>query len=380
MRVPAAIAAISLAAGALALQPDPGVPSPRKAPSALVWSITLPGDIETVEVARRFEQAIADANADGARFINVQLSGASGRWDLAARLADALRASAVPVSTHLPATRRGPAGVAQWLVWLAADQRYAHPDATVRTGADEALRLLAPEETAWGPIEESLTALITDAAPDAPPELARALLFPSERVWALVSASGRPPRLFASRPEPEPDARPLLLVDRSASRGWMVTLAAPTMAQLGFAHEQAASEGALRRAQGSAGLSTREITIDAPLADVRRQAADAFRHADDTIERLGEVLEQRADQSVARDVIRRRGRDVVESAREALEGLARVEESAEQTPELLRTAPPGQTAVGSRPESASAAWRRALQSRADRLNRLKADGQALAER
>jgi hypothetical protein len=358
---------------------QPSTPLPAKPPEALVWHIILPGELETAEVAQRFDSAVADANADGARFIIVELRGSAGRWDLARRLADTVRASSVSVAAYLPAARGG-TGLAQWLVWLSAEQRYLAPGVTVRGSDDRALRTLAPADTAWGEVESALEALVGEGAPDAPDTLPRSLLFPSARVWALVSDSGLPPRLFTERPEPEPGFRAVLLVDRAPSGDWVVSITARTLDQMGFPGEEAATLGALRRAQGSAGLSTRELTIEASLRESRTLVGRAFTSADDTIERLTRTLELPVDRSVAREMVRRRGRDAVRQASEALERLEGVERQIQRVPELLRSPPPGQTQVGTKPATIESAWRRAIQSRVDRLSKIKADGQALVDR
>lgn len=348
-------------------------------PPAHVWHLIVPDDLDTADLADRLVAELHHAREAQPRLVLLELAGDSGRWDLVARVGQTLADMTTPVAVLLDDPRDRRVGVAQVVLALASRCGSITEQTRVRTGRDRQLRALAPSDVAWGEVENTLLKILEAPLTAAPEGLADAMLFPSSVAWLLPDDAGR--RTIV-RERPAPDAARLatqivFLDDRDT---WSFRASPALLADLALPIETVRSTQDLLRRFGVRGLSTRRVELSSGLNEARERAERVLADADRLIEDLRARLDLPADRSVAPDTIRRRGRSIVADARAALDALAGVEETLRRFPELLREPAPGQTGVAGSVTSYAAAWRRALQSRQDRLTRQLHEGQTLADR
>lgn len=353
--------------------------SASQPPPAHVWHLIVPHDLDTADLADRLVAELHQAQEAQPRLVLLELAGDSGRWDLVARVGRTLADMTTPVTVLLDDPRDHRVGVAQLVLALASRGGAIAEQTRVRTGRDRELRALAPSDVPWGEVENALLQMLEAPLAAAPEGLADVMLFPSSAAWTLPGDAGR--RTIV-RDRPAPDAARLatqivFLDDRDT---WSFRATPALLTELSLPIEAVRSTQDLLRRLGVRGLSTRRVELSGGLGEARARAERVLADADRLIEDLRARLDLPADHSVARDTIRRRGRSIVADARAALDALAGVEETLRVFPELLREPAPGQTGVAGSPSSYAAAWRRALQSRQDRLKRQLHEGQALADR
>jgi len=364
------LAVVALLCSAAAAQPR----------GAHVWHLVVPGDLDTSWLADQITAELRAAEEAGPRLILLELAGDSGRWDLVARVGAAVQALTSPVAVLLddPGDRR--VGVAQLVIGLSSRGGAITGRTQVRSGRDREMRALAPPEVAWGAVEADLARLLEAPLALAPEGFADALLFPGAAAWVLPGQA--PGRWMLTRERPTAGEARLAtqivwLDDKDA---WSFRAAPALLKDLALPIETVSSPRDLLRRHDARGLSLHKVEFRGGLREARDEAERVFRDADRLIEDLRARLERPADQSIAPDTIRRRGRGIVVDARAASDALAGVESVLDKFPELLREPAPGQTAVAGSASAYAAAWRRGIQSRKDRFTTLQAEGQALADR
>lgn len=302
-------------------------------PEAHVWHLVVPDDLDSTDQADRLVAELAAAEESRPRLLLLELAGDSGRWDLVARVAQQVSGMTLPVTVFLDDPRDRRVGVAQLVIALASRGGVIGEGTHVR----------------------------------------------SSLAWVHPDEGGRW-RLSRERPGPESAGRAIQVVFLEDRDTWVFRASPRLLADLSLPIESARSSRDLRRRLGVLGLSTRRVELASGLGEARARAERVLADADRLIEDLRARLSLPADHSVAADTIRRRGRSIVSDAQAALDALTEVEDSLRRFPELLREPAPGQTVVAGSPSSYAAGWRRALQSRQDRLRRQQDEGRVLAER
>jgi hypothetical protein len=348
-------------------------------PAAHVWHLVVPDDIDTSHLADRITAELREAEQVRPRLLLLELSGDSGRWDLVARIAGAVADMTVPVAVLLDDARDRRVGVAQLVIGLASRGCALGERTAVRTGRDLALRALAPTDVAWGEVESTLMRVLEPSLAAAPEGLADIMLFPTSIAWAMPGDSG-PWTITCERPAPDTARAATQIVWLEDRDTWSFRASPALLKDLGLPVETVRSIQELLRRHGVRGLSTRRVELAGGLREARARSEETIARIDRVIEDLRARLDLPADRSVALDTIRRRGRGIVADARAALDILAALEEDIRRFPELLREPAPGQTGVAGSASSYAAAWRRALQTRHDRLTRQLNEGQALVDR
>lgn len=349
-----------------------------------VQLIEVRGDLKYMRVASEFRARLEEANR--AKFVRIEVSIAPGevRSEVIAEMARAIRKSAAPVLIDLrrPVSRDR---VDRALWRTSIDARCLALMAAARRGEARGTDFAADWPRSAGmPSEEPEAAaelleiliegLIRRGAAEHEAEtLARAAVEPTEVLWLSPGADGQLSRL--QREAPSPDAPWWCLVDRAVGGGFTFRLRGKDTAGLRYA--DAPDQGATE--DGATPVYAEPIDGDPHT----RRAEHALRwipSIDNLLKNIDEVLDlpDPAKRSVAKDTYRAAGRRGLEKAAQTEEQIAALEQDLRDYPELLRTTPPGQTEVGAKPSSFAAKWRSMIQSRKDKLSKLKAKAEEFA--
>ncbi|MCC6678717.1 MAG: hypothetical protein IT436_16415 [Phycisphaerales bacterium] len=349
-----------------------------------VQRIEVRGDLKYMKVASEFRARLDEANR--AKFVRIEVGVAPGevRSEVIADMARAIRESPAPVLVELgrPATKgrvdRGvfpPSIDARCLALVAAARRGELGGTNL--AVDWPRNPGTPSEEPEA--DSELIQILTDglvrrgSAENEAEALARAAVNPTEVLWLSPGADGQLSHL--GREAPSPDAAWWCLVDRAAGGGFTFRLRGKDAPGLRYSDpaDQGATEDGATPVYGE--------TIDGdPHTRRAEHALQWIPSIDNLLKNIDEVLDlpDPAKRSVSKDTYRKAGQRGLEKVAQTEEQIAALEQDLRDYPELLRTAPPGQTEVGAKPSSFAARWRSMIQSRRDKLAKLRAKAEAFA--
>lgn len=208
-------------------------------------------------------------------------------------------------------------------------------------------------------------------------DLARATLDPHEALWLVLGPEGQVESI--SRQDSSSNRCVELVTAQPGAVVFM--LSAEHAARTGFAFAPA---GAPEEAEpGDVSERPWRNPLEIHGHDYSRRADHAAQwlpSIDNLLKNIDEVLNlpDPAKRSVSKDTYRAAGRRGLEKVAQTEAQIAALEDDLRDFPELLRTAPPGQTEVGAKPSSFAAKWRSMIQSRKDKLAKLREKAEEFA--
>lgn len=334
----AAVLAV-LVGAAGARQPESTPPAPaRPAPVHKLWHLKVSGDLDCDRLARDFAAEMARASDANAGLILIELDGDRSRPDVVRAMARVVQESPVRVAAYLTDPRDKSVGVGQAMVGLFASECLVAPDVRLRHAPADDLRGLAPEDTAWEPIEQDLAdALRTMIEPrglDA--QLAELLVRPTIGAWWA-----RSPEPAHIENAPAPGATPFVFMGpRGLER---IEIDAELAVALGLAGGPSPS---LARALPGLGVVTgasrqrSEVASGLGAAEKRLvRAIDEVRIAVERVEESLRVSYTKLDRRPQAHDYRRAGEDALRHIADTERSLAAALKLTEEYPELLRDRP-----------------------------------------
>lgn len=344
--------------------------------------ILVDGDLLYMKAADDFTALLAQTATSGAKQVRVHVACAEARMEVIVAMARAIRTAGIPVHVHLadrsphdgrvdPATR--PPMQARYLL-LAASADSASMMARLPF-REESRPGAAGDETMGQTVQQAvelMTEGLTHRGMDAEvaATLARAALEPQEALWLVLDAAGHAKEI--SRVAPSGQLGVELVTSYQGVPVFL--LSAKDAARAGFAFTTAPGAGEAEPSAASDRSSGKPLEVR---GDEYSRRADRARQwlpsIDNLLKNIDEVLDlpDPAKRSVSKDTYRKAGQRGLEKIAQTQEQIEALEQDLRDFPELLRTAPPGQTDVGAKPSSFAAKWRSMIQSRKDKLARLK---------
>jgi len=339
------------------VQHAPPTPATTPLRSAPIVVIRLTGDLVAVRLVSRLREELDAAAAAKAELVVLTLEGYRWRAEVVRALADAVKASTVPVAALLgPAS---PVGGGQTLVALAGTTCWISVLTSIKSDAKDEVVMPAVVGASLGP-EPSPAAEIV-ARRGLPASMAAVLLAPATPVYAAWEGSDHVLTLHDGAAPANAAGNPVSLVMIEPS-GPRARISSDTAVRLGIARATARDPGEVLRALSlrassvttrvvSEDLAARKVELHAALAGVRTltsQAADRL------------TATPRGDDPADQDKRRKAGQASLSTLQHAIVAIARAEALAKDYPELLVEAPPGTSAVGMTPEGAVKAWHAAF--------------------
>jgi hypothetical protein len=389
--VPRSLAILWLTAASLAVTPivahaapppptpaAPVKPEPRRQ-TAYVISLAA---LDTSRASRDLDAALTRAaESKPPAVVLVIADQCPWRTDLLRDTLVRLKDLSVPLVVHLEAPRQSDATISlgPWLLALAsAHAGTPAASLSIRVERDDDLRVLVAEKTDWDAVAHDLRDLIA-------PHLARrawlegasdALLWPRTPRWAWVdSRTGVGLRLAeGDKPAPALNQRllPLSAASRPADPYPAFTVPAVALAGTAEPFRRADDWHALCKAASFKPPQSPDAAIEGTLAE---RAADAA-HAHDEMSRLRKSIDESLDAAAKDPTNDEETPRHLAAADQSLARLAEILVTLEallaETPEVLRTLPPGKTPTAGRPASQPARWRSLVQNHRDTADKLRA--------
>lgn len=328
--------------------------------ASVVWHVVVHGDLDTTAMARDVALHLREADGARASLVVLQFDASGARLDVAWAIAEAMERMEAPVDVVVePGKFVGP-GVL--LIGLVADGFWMGKGSRIVGGWNAAVKNLAPDETDWVSIERAATGALWTLLRDGgrPPELAGCIVSPTGEAWLRVTAGKQGFDLSLSRP--------------TESAGWdrivtteplgpsTLTIASDALVACGLAKPYR-SIGDILSDRGM--VATRQrFEVRSRLSAAREEVMAFIAEATETARSVEAALDRAEDEAKTRNpdgVLREAG----------LRGLAmivrmhrlseRIEFLLAQTPEVLRTEPPGTAPASAVPvEKRAAAWSKAI--------------------
>jgi hypothetical protein len=292
-----------------------------------VAHVHLTGALDTVACVERLRAQIAEAVDDDASLLLLEIDADRARPDILLALARAIEEAEMPtIGFLIDQHDRRVTAPCLALALLVADRVAIDPRTTVRFGRGDWEAELLPE----------------DLEPEAAVEEFRMAV---QR--ALASREVDPTLANAWIPDPEaPDGDPV--EPRALGALGITAILAQTPAQV-------------CRAVGHRGALPRAVEIETSLAPARDQTTRLLLEADDGVEQSRRALDLRNRRPDDREVTvhdhRRAGRDALDRLARAAAAVDEAEELLREYPEILLSAPPGRTDVGTTRQGLRSAWR-----------------------
>lgn len=365
------------------------------------------GELVLSRSAEQFREVMRAAQ-DSADLVLVEIESQSSRPDVILSMVREIRASRVPVYVYarnfplacggvlepgsLPRARSRPTvDTGSLLLGLAARGFAADGEVCFRQEIDPNLLELAPEKTSWDEVYEELVEgatadLVRRGAADGPArEFAMAIVTPREPRWlAINSATGAFSVLGPDASSLDGAPAGSALVSTNSVTGRPFALIQPGDAcSIGLCELDArgADTWMARLGMRSDRVESRSLGLHALHWKLRVvKAGRQLKDVDEGLDALSELLKlpDPAKRSVAKDTYRKAGVRGLEKVAQTQEQIEALEQDLRDYPELLRTAPPGQTEVGAKPSSFASKWRSMVQARKDKLAKLKAKAEMFA--
>ncbi len=370
-----------LLAVAAVLGGAPGAISASGLPGAgdgAVWHIRVQGDLDSASLGSAFADDLAEADADRAGLILIEVDGRRARLDVVWMMGRAIRDARSPVALWLRG-EGGEVGLGAAVLGSLADTCWVDPATTVISGPGDDLAELAPEdldrERMLRELRGAMWVSLGERGADR--RLAEALVQPRQEAWAGPARSGVCALTLGSA-EREPGST--RIVDARANGEVRVRIDAPTLCGLGLATGEARAIGGLLRRAGAPTVVSRRRALRSGLADAEREVRTAILRLDEAIAQIERTLRVRVDSSLRGPAAQRpyheAGQRAAALVAEAARALDDVEAQLRTYPEILRLRGPGQAELGDEsPSQHAAAWRRALERRRRDLNEARAQAE-----
>lgn len=378
---------------------QPAAPAPSPAP--LIYRVNMTGDLLFARSVDDFRAQLAAAAHERADYVLLSISGRACRADVLLAMMHAILDSPVPVVVELTEqdtrgdsfdreqrekARRVHTGL---LALGIASPRFAIKPNLRITNLVEFPSLGATWDASDGGkitdelIELTAAGLSRRGVPDdQAQDLARAILTPVDPLWLTISAD----RTFAlSRTKP-PAALPLPIWIVRAEHGDppRFELTADQALMLRCADARVGDyKNWLGWDDDIASFTNRHHRHDIACDDYAARAARApikMMSVDNFFQHIEPILDlpDPAKHSVSKDKYRESGRLALDKLKQTEEEISDLEAILRDFPEVLRTPPPGQTDIAAKPSSYAAKWRSMIQSRRDKLAKLRAKAEDFA--
>lgn len=373
------------------------VKTPRETRPPLVLDIT--GDLLYMKTADDVRARLAKAEDERRPVVAIDLNTRRSRPDVVLELARAIRASKVPVAVRIsdgdldnstPSNQPVTVGAGPLAIGLAAKWCIARPNIIFGPKPDDFVRDLAPDSADRETVDEQLHAEVAASlqrrrvAEDVSEPLARAILNPREPLemaWTGCPTTLRV--LAADAPESDRPVAPemALTIARAGPDGTpAMKIDLPTARQLGWVDAESLDITEWLRKEQTWGRAINREKITPDTAKLPRIAADKLPIIDGHIETAEKLLDlpDPEKRTVSKDKYKEAAKSALAALTKGEASLSATEKLLNDYPEVLRTPPPGQTAVAAKPSSYAAKWRSMIQSRRDKLAKLRAKAEEFA--
>lgn len=352
-------------------------PAPARRVSRLVQH-SVANELSTARAARMIADRIRQARAVRADTFVLELTGGRWRADVVRDVALSLRESGMHTVVWLRAPREGHVSAVHAALGFIADECWIDPACSIVRRGTENDASLAPKGTNLARAEEELLLWCGPAARErsADPLLLRALLGPSDALWAVDEFGDSTFRLTPVSPKTDDTALFRTIPLQPAADASADPELLHLDADLAVALHLAAGKGVrlidLFESRRISPNSSGALPVGGELRSIIAGVHQSLDALDRELERIEAQLSAKPrDKRVnTQDFYRAVGARVLEDAAGARTRLERCERMLDDDPEVSRTPPPGATGVALSADACPARWRQALQKRRDTLARL----------
>lgn len=350
---------------------QPEIAKARRSVACIVAS----GDLDTMRTVRQFEIQFADVAKKKPQALLIELSGDRWRLDVVHAIAGLIRECPVSVTVWLHSPKGGTVGAGQAMLGLVAHECWISPKTEIVRKESDDRRDLAPKGTNFDRLSAELVRWAAERRDargfDA---LAPGLLIgPMAPMWA-IQEEGRAPkslRLSPSAPD-DGDSTGKALMEDDPTGSLALRIDADAAAGLRLVMGPASKPAdVFEQSEFRAVLGVR-MPVGANMDEIAEHAVSELAALDAELGAIEvELGAKPRDQRVnTQGFYKDLGRRVLDRAGKARERVDRCEKLTTDDPELLRTPPPGTSAVATTPDAHAAAWRRMFQKKRDQITRM----------
>lgn len=353
-----------------------------------VCHLRLEGDLDNTRLVGQFSDELTHIRAEHVDLLVLEIGANRWRTDVVDGLIRAASSAGLGAAS-------GASKPITWIVWLndPADGRVGTGAAALAAVADRCYlgvkteiahepaddaRDLAPASLAgnWEQVEQDLQGVIWARLNARAGDLllASALPFPRQPLWVVNAPAGSasPMRIVSEDPARRGQVAIAAMVEPVTgveTGGMKLRLDATAAVGIGLAAGQAKDVGQIITARHVLPRPLVRRELRSGLADARARLTREIGAIDAAREQSDKSLDE-AERLRGNDAVRQKARTGVQAASvidDAMKRLLEVEALTAEYPELLRSAPPGQTPVGMTESRLTLAWAAAFQSRRQAL-------------